>query len=80
MNDNGLGNTGFILLAVLYLFIGIGSLISSTILTKIGINKCLVFGALGHFIFVFAQVLPAWRCEYYQDPNDQDISAFILFV
>ena len=44
-------------------------------LKKIGINKCLVLGALGHFTFVFAQVLPAWRSEYFidtSDPNEED--------
>lgn len=65
---NDLDNFGYVLLAILYLFIGIGSLVSSAVLKKIGINKCLVVGATGHFCFVFAQILPAWR---YDNPYDQ---------
>ena len=57
-------------MSILYLFIGIGSLVSSAILKKIGINKCLVIGATGHFCFVAAQILPAWRYDYPDDPDN----------
>jgi hypothetical protein len=54
MKNNGLGNLGYTLLAILYLFIGIGSLMSSALLKKWGMKKCMVLGGLGHFTFVFA--------------------------
>jgi MFS family permease len=74
---NNLGNFGYILLAILYLFIGIGSLVSSAVLKKIGFSKCLVIGASGHFCFVFAQILPAWRYDY---PVTDDSSNFEQFL
>lgn len=71
MKNNDLGNTGFILLAVLYLFIGVGSVVSPAVLRQWGITKCLVLGGIGHFVFVFAQTLPAWRFEYPVDNTDE---------
>lgn len=67
MRGNGLGNMGYIMLATLYLFIGIGSIFSTAILKRFGIKNCLVAGAFGHFIFIFANALPAYRHEYFDD-------------
>lgn len=72
MKNNGLGKLGYTLLAILYLFIGFGSLMSAALLKKWGIKKCLVLGATGHFIFVFAQVLAAWRAEYIVTSDEKD--------
>ena len=77
---NNLGNFGYTLLAILYLFIGVGSLVSSAILKKIGINKCLVIGATGHFCFVFAQILPAWRYDYPDDNSFLQNQGFVKTV
>lgn len=50
-------------MSILYIFIGIGSLISSAIVKKIGIKKALFIGALGHLSFVVSQILPAWTAD-----------------
>jgi fucose permease len=50
-------------LSILYIFIGLGSLISSAIVKKIGIKNALFIGALGHLIFVVSQILPAWTAD-----------------
>ena len=36
MNDDGFGQMGFYILAVLYLFMGIGSILSTAIIKKLG--------------------------------------------
>mmetsp|Transcript_43037 Transcript_43037/g.31018 ORF Transcript_43037/g.31018 Transcript_43037/m.31018 type:complete len:129 (-) Transcript_43037:1294-1680(-) len=60
------------MLAVLYFFIGVGSLMSAACLKKLGTKTCLVLGGLGHFIFVFASILPAYSHEH------PDASSFLL--
>jgi len=39
---------GFYILAVLYLFMGIGSLVSTAIINKLGSRYCLIIGGLGN--------------------------------
>jgi len=40
------------------------SLISPAINKRIGNKYCFFFGAIGHFIFIAATILPAWRGDY----------------
>ena len=77
MKENGLGNMGYIMLATLYLFIGVGSIFSTAIQKRFGIRNCLVAGAFGHFIFIFANALPAYRHEYYK--NHDDFTSIFFF-
>mmetsp|Transcript_8273 Transcript_8273/g.10857 ORF Transcript_8273/g.10857 Transcript_8273/m.10857 type:complete len:93 (+) Transcript_8273:158-436(+) len=60
------------MLAVLYFFIGVGSLMSSACLKKLGTKPCLVLGGLGHFIFIFSSILPAYTHE------NPDATGFLL--
>lgn len=80
MKENGLDNLGYTLLAVLYLFIGIGSMISSALLKRWSIKTCLVLGSLGHFCFVFAQILAAWRSEDMISVNDDNRKSFLVIL
>jgi hypothetical protein len=80
MDNNGLGNLGYTLLAVLFLFIGVGSIVSPAILKVWGTKKCLLVGGISHFIFVFSQILPAWRAEYFQDPQKHETTGMVAFL
>lgn len=50
ISDDGFGQLGFILLAVLYLNMGIGSLISTAVINKGGTKTCLILGGIGCII------------------------------
>jgi len=67
MDDYGHGNLGFILLAILYLFMAIGSLISPALVKVIGVRKCIGIGGFGTTLFGIAQILPAWKNEYFDE-------------
>ena len=43
---------------------------STALIKKLGIYKCLIIGGFGHFCFVFAQIFPAIRYDY---PNNSSI-------
>lgn len=60
MINNGLGSTGFTLLAVQALIGAIGSLFSYELLRRLGITKCLFIGGISHFIFIVAHAMPSW--------------------
>jgi len=73
-------NLGFGLLAVLYVSIGLVSLIAPAIHKKIGDKNCLVYGALGHFCFVFCSILPAYRLDYSCHDSGSNCSSFTIFI
>lgn len=63
LQEDGLQDFGFYTLATLYFSIAISSLMSTALLKKLGIYKCLILGGFGHFCFVFAQIFPAIRYD-----------------
>lgn len=48
MDEDGFGQLGFYILAVLYLFMGIGSVLSTAVINKFGSRYCLILGGLGN--------------------------------
>lgn len=48
MSDDGFGQLGFYILALLYFFMGIGSLISTAVINKFGTKVCLIIGGVGN--------------------------------
>jgi len=48
MEENGFETLGFFILAVLYFFMGLGSLLSTAIINKYGTRFCLVIGGVGN--------------------------------
>lgn len=54
LTNDDYGKLGFYSLAVLYFFIGIGSMMSTAIMNKIGVKASMVLGGLGHFSWVFS--------------------------
>ena len=59
----GLENLGFITLATLYFSIGVCSFFSAAIYRRLGAYKCFLIGGLSQFIFVAAQIFPAYRVD-----------------
>lgn len=70
LEQDGLKNLGFYILAVLYFSIAVSSVFSTALLKKLGTYKCLIFGGFGHFCFVFAQIFPAVK---YDHPDNDSV-------
>jgi hypothetical protein len=70
LENDGLKDLGFYILAVLYFSIAVSSVMSTAFLKKLGTYKCLVLGGFGHFCFVFAQIFPAVK---YDNPNSDSV-------
>ena len=47
LHVDGLGHFGFIVVAVLYISMGVGGIISSGVINKLGTRACLVLGGFG---------------------------------
>jgi MFS family permease len=61
MNEDGFGQLGFYILAVLYFFMGIGSLISTAIINRYGTKFCLILGGTGNTIWIVTMILVAHK-------------------
>ena len=60
---NNLEYFGYIQLSVLYMFVALSSLVAPSIVKKLGWKRSFLFGGLGHFIFIFLSVFPAWSSQ-----------------
>ena len=78
LEQDGLENLGFYVLAVLYFSIAVSSLFSTALLKKLGTYKCLIFGGFGHFCFVFAQIFPAIKYDHPDSDSIVTSDAFIV--
>ena len=63
LENDGFGPLGFYTLACLYFFMGIGSLMSTAIMNKIGTKGCLMAGGIGNVIWMLSNLLVAIRQE-----------------
>ena len=72
MSSNDLGNLGFMILAVLYFFQMVGSIFGPSISKRIGLIWSFVLGCLSLSIFVFINILPAWRSDKIVGINEDD--------
>jgi hypothetical protein len=61
MATDGLGKLGYYSLAALYGACGLGSLISTALVNKIGIKLSLFFGGITVAIWVFSTIFPALK-------------------
>jgi hypothetical protein len=57
LSDSGLGDTGFYSLGTQYLSWGLGSIISPTLMNKIGVRYCLVLGGLSNTVLILSIIL-----------------------
>ena len=57
MEENGFDSLGFYILAVLYLFTGLGSLVSTAVINKFGTRFCLIMGGIGNIQWILSTLL-----------------------
>ena len=62
--DVGLGSLGFILVGTRFFFASLFSLFGPIAFEKLGPNKCLFIGGMGHFLFVFTAIIPCLAIDY----------------
>ena len=58
LDESGYGELGFVILAVLYISMGIGSLLSAAVIKKFGSKWCLIMGGIGSIIPIVSTLLP----------------------
>lgn len=58
--DEGYGSLGYIIFGVLYVFQGIGALLSQAIINKIGLRKAMVISSLMFSTVILAQYFPTY--------------------
>ena len=63
LEDNGLGKLGFLSNAVIYLALGIGSLISTGVMNKIGEIKTMALGGYLCVIFMGSFILTSLKAD-----------------
>lgn len=56
MDTDGFGKLGFYILAILYLFMGIGSILSTAMINKYGSRNCLIAGGLGNVQWILTSI------------------------
>ncbi len=57
MADDGFGQLGFFILALLYFFMGLGSLMSTAFIKLLGTKTCLFIGGLGNVQWIFFTIM-----------------------
>lgn len=77
MAKNGFGNLGFYSLGVLYFSWGMGSMISTAVMNRLGFRMCMVMGGLGNCIWIYGSILPVIRAEY---PNSTNFFLSYSFI
>jgi hypothetical protein len=59
MESEGFDKLGYFELAILYLMLGLGSLIATPALYKVGPKICMMIGSSMNFIWILGSILPA---------------------
>jgi len=67
MVDLGYPGLGFVNLCVIYLFFGLGSLVSAPINRKFGHRLSLVVSSTTFFLWIAAFIIPAYKYDNYRD-------------
>lgn len=63
MEEDGFEDLGFFILAVVYFFMGFGSLLSTAAINKFGTKGCLIFGGVGNTIWILSTILAVYSKE-----------------
>jgi hypothetical protein len=66
MAHHGFEDLGFEALALLYLFWGVGSLLASGFVRKVGYKWCMIIGGISNTAWIFGGLLPIYHAE---NPN-----------
>ena len=77
MEDNGYEHLGFYSLALLYLFLGIGSLFSTAIIDKIGVKYCLITGCLCDILWIVSSIPPSMKSKHPESTSYYVSDSFI---
>jgi MFS family permease len=75
METDGYESLGYYVLAVLYFSLGMGSLISTAAIKKLGSRKCFILGGIGNTIWIVANILPAYVYE-----NDTTTPEWVVVI
>lgn len=63
MDNSGYEKLGFFSLSLLYFCLGAGSLISTTVMNKIGVKQCMAIGAVFDAIWILSLIFPFLKRE-----------------
>jgi MFS family permease len=80
MNHDGFEDAGFLILGVIYLSMGIGSLMSTALINKFGTRLCLFIGGIGCITRILITVIPALSKK--DDNfflNDNEVIGILIF-
>lgn len=76
MEENGYDKLGFYILAVLYFFMGVGSLMSTAIINKFGTRFCLIIGGFGIVSWILSSLLAVFD----KDLLDQGVPMGVIYA
>ena len=63
MENSGFSHLGFFSLSILYFMLGAGSLISTTVMNKVGVKQSMAIGAVFDALWILCQIIPALKSE-----------------
>lgn len=80
MEEEGFDSLGFYILAILYFFMGLGSLLSTAIINRYGTRFCLVLGGFGNVQWILSTLLAVYKDTLYANnvPAGVVIAGLIL--
>jgi hypothetical protein len=76
MEENGFDALGFYILAVMYFFMGIGSILSTAIINKFGTRFCLVMGGFGNVQWILSTLLAVYRVKLL----DMGVPLYVIYA
>jgi hypothetical protein len=80
MSNEGFESLGFYNLAMLYGSLGVGCLVSTSVMNKLGTQYSMALGSLCNFVWIICSIFPALKAQY---PNNNSIfvsNGFIYFI
>ena len=80
LEDDGFGKLGLYSNATIYLGVGIGCLVSTGVMKKIGEIQSMVLGSFMCVPFIAIFLLPALKIEHYQDSESWIFSNFFIYT
>lgn len=80
MKTDGYDELGFYVLAILYFFMGLGSLMSTAAINKFGTRGCLLLGGIGNTVMILCMIIPAGQQEGLFPNLPRSIIVTIIFV
>jgi MFS family permease len=91
MEEDGFDKLGFFILAVVYFFMGIGSLMSNAAINKFGTKGCLLFGGknflftkftlgIGVTLWIVSTIMVVYHAELEDQGVPEAITYTVLFV